>query len=500
MLNRRNSTLDVSRKLVRVLPLAFVVMLALALQGCISVGPDYQPPAGEPPLQWLSQVSDGGSAELDPSRLADWWQQLNDPLLTELITQAVDGNWELEIGQQRVREARARRAVSAADRWPTLGSSSSVRQSRVDPPQTASTTTKLYDSSLDARWELGLFGGKRRALEAANADWQASIEDHADLLVSVVAEVALNYVDLRTLQGRLTITRRNLASQAETLDITGWRYQAGLTTQVDVEQARQNLEQTRAQIPLLITAQQRALNRIATLIGGYPGTMRARLSVDQPIPTASLAIALGLPADALRRRPDIRAAERRLAARSARIGVATAARYPDLSLVGLVGLESLTSKPLFSSNTLLTTALADVGLVLFDAGRIRQNIEIQNAAQAQALASYESTVRLALEEVENSLVAFSQEQLRRQSLARATRAAELAGELIRSQYSSGLVDFQRVLSAERSLLNLQDQLASSDGQITANVIRLYKAAGGGWKKLQPSTPDQENTHMTEVKP
>jgi len=363
------------------------------------------PPATEPPVEWLNQLSDDASPALHSSRLTDWWQQLNDPLLTELISEAVKNNWELEIARQRVREARARRGVSAADRWPSLASNSAVSQRRVDPSQTASSTTKLYDTSLDARWELDLFGGKRRALEAAHADWQASLEDHADLLVSVVAEVALNYVDLRAFQTRLAITRRNLASQTETLEITGWRYQAGLTTQVDVEQARQNLEQTRAQIPLLITAQQSALNRLSTLLGGYPGTMKDRLSLVQPIPTATVEIAIGVPADALRRRPDVRGAERRLAAQTARIGVAVAARYPDLTLIGSVGLESLTSRQLFSSNTLVTNAVADLGLVLFDAGRIRQNIEIQTAAQAQALASYESTVRLALEEIENSLAA-----------------------------------------------------------------------------------------------
>ncbi len=468
--------------------------LLLALPGCVAVGPDYTPPQSNPPANWTSANWSGASESdqhavdstnpLAPDRLANWWQQLNEPLLSELITTAIEGNWDIREAQERVREARARRGSAAADRLPTLSASSSVRQSRVDPPQLPSTTTKLYDASLDARWELGLFGGKRRALEAAAADWQASQADLADVLVSVAAEVALNYVDLRSFQTRLAITRRNLATQAETLDIADWRRQAGLTTQIDVEQARQNLEQTRAQIPVLITARQQAMNRISTLIGSYPGELRERLSTNAPIPTAGLDIAIGIPADALRRRPDIRAAERRLAAQTARIGVATAARYPELTLIGSVGVESLSGRDLFSTNTFLTNAIADLGLTLFDAGRLRRNIEITTASQAQALARFESALRLALEEVENGLIAYTQELLRRHSLAQATEAAELAAELVRSQYSAGLLDFQRVLDAERSVLVLQDQLATSDGQITANLIRLYKALGGGWTPLK----------------
>lgn len=462
----------------------------LGLQGCISVGPDYVPPESNPPSTWEAQPATTALNDVEAKRLSHWWEQLDDPLLTELIAEAIANNWDIREAEARIREARARRGSVAADRWPVITGGSSVRQTRIDPPQTPGSNTRLYDAGLDARWELGLFGGKRRALEAATADWQASQLDHADLLVSITAEVALNYIDLRAFQTRLAITRRNLATQADTLDIASWRQQAGLTTQVDVEQARQNLEQTRAQIPALVTARQQALNRLATLLGGYPGELTDRLSTTGPIPTATLDLAIGVPAEALRRRPDIRAAERRLAAQTALIGVATAARYPDMTLVGSVGVESLASRELFSSNTFLTSAIADLGLTLFDAGRLRRNIEIQSAAESQALNRYESAIRFALEEVENGLVAYAQEQLRRRSLASATDAAELAAELVRRQYGSGLVDFQRVLDAERSVLTLQDQLATSDGQITANLIRLYKALGGGWTPLQPGTTAQ----------
>lgn len=468
-------------------------MWLLTVPGCVLVGPDYIPPQNQTPANWSSPVfgdsNETPAASVDPQQLAQWWQHLNDPLLTELINAAANNNWDLQEAQQRVREARARRGIAAADRWPTLSASSSVSQSRVDPPDSPATHGKLYDASLDARWELGLFGDRRRALEAASADAEASQEEHTDLLISVLAEVALNYVDLRSLQSRLIITRKNLASQTETLDIARWRHLAGLTTQVDVEQARQNLEQTRAQIPALLTARQQAINRLSTLIGGYPGDLTDRLSAVEPIPIADLQIAVGVPADTLRQRPDIRAAERRLAAQTARVGVATAARYPDMSLIGSVGVETLSSRQLFDAKTLFTSAIADLGITLFDAGRIRRNIEVQTASQAQALARYESTVRLALEEVENAMVAYLQEQQRRSSLQSATDAAKLAAELILSQYQSGLVDFQRVLDAERSLLTLQDQLATSKGQITATLIRLYKALGGGWTPTRADQPE-----------
>ncbi|MEC9340262.1 MAG: efflux transporter outer membrane subunit, partial [Pseudomonadota bacterium] len=416
--------------------------------------------------------------------LAHWWRQLGDPLLSELVVTAIAENHDLAEAAARVSEARHRRGLAAAQRWPSATAGGSASRVRTAPDDAPATTTRFYDVSVDARWQTGLFGGTRRELEAADADWEAEIANRDDLLVSVAAEVALNYLDLRLFQTRLAITERNLATQTETLDLARWRHQAGLTTAIDVEQARQNVEQTRAQLPLLRAGSLRASHRLAVLLGGYPGALDGKLATPGPIPIAGLKIAIGVPADVLRRRPDVRAAERRLAAQTARVGAAIADRYPELTLTGSIGLEALSGGDLLDAGTEVTSTLASLGLTLFDAGRIRQNIAVQTAVQEQALARFEGVVRGAVEEVENALVAYAQEQRRHTALAEAAAAAELAARLIEQQYRTGLVDFQTVLDAQRSLLNLQDQVAISRGEITTQLIAIYQAVGGGWMPAQ----------------
>jgi len=330
-----------------------------------------------------------------------------------------------------------------------------------------------------------VFGGEKRAVEAAGAELQASEEDLRDVLVSLLAEVALNYVELRSFQTRLSVAEANLDAQKKTYNITRWRRQAGLTTQLDVEQAKYSLEQTRAQIPGLETGIAQAKNRLAVLIGQHPGSLRDALAKRKPIPVAPLEVAVGVPADILRRRPDVRRAERRLAAQTAQIGVATADLYPRFSLFGSIGLEALSLGNLFSLGSRTHGMGATVAWPLFDAGAIRSNIEVQSALQEQALIRYEAAVLTALEDVENALIAYAKEQHRRQSLIEATGAARRAADLAQKQYSSGLIGFGDVLIAQRSLLSLQDQLAVSEGDVTSNLIALYKSLGGGWKSLMP---------------
>jgi NodT family efflux transporter outer membrane factor (OMF) lipoprotein len=319
-------------------------------------------------------------------------------------------------------------------------------------------------------------------VEAAEADLQASREELRGVLVSLLGEVALNYVEVRTIQSQLRIAQSNLKTQEETYQLVRWRYEAGLTDKLAVEQARYNLESTRSQIPTLRTGLEEAKNRLAVLLGEPSGRVQKELEEPKSIPVPSLKVAVGVPADVLRQRPDIRRAERQLAAQTARIGVATAELYPKLTLSGSIGLETLSlGHP--ASGVASLSGGPKITWAIFKAGAIRQNIEVQSALQEQYLISYQTTVLSALEEVENALVAYAEEQSRLQSLKEAARAAEEAVELAGQKYQSGLTDFGDVLEAQRSLLSLQDQQVRSEGEIASNLVRLYKALGGGWATL-----------------
>ncbi len=477
----------------RIAAVLSLALTALTSPGCFAVGPDYAPPNLPAPSAWSTGLRGGLNAEeTEPGALASWWTTLHDPVLSSLIERALAANLDLREARARVREARARRGIARAGLFPVIGSTGSVRRSRSSENSGSGDTLDLYDVGFNASWELDVFGGARRAVEAAEAELQASREDLRNILVSLLAEVALNYVDVRSFQTRLSIAEANLGTQTETYAITRWRSEAGLTTELDIEQARFNLEETRAQIPSLQTGLEQAKNRLAVLLGEPPGALHAEMEDREPIPVTPLEVAVGVPADALRRRPDVRGAERLLAAQTAQIGVASADLYPKLSLLGSIGLESLSASDLFRAGSHTYGIGPTVTWPIFDAGAIRNNIEVQSALQEQALIKYEAAILSALEEVENALAAYADEQLRRESLGEATAAARRAVSLAGDQYSSGLIDFQVVLSAQRSLLSLQDQLAVSEAQVTSNLISLYKALGGGWTSLEPR-PTEPNT-------
>jgi NodT family efflux transporter outer membrane factor (OMF) lipoprotein len=421
----------------------------------------------------------------DAASLADWWKTLNDPTLNQLIDQALARNKTAKEAYARVVEARARRGVAAGDFWPTLtasaGGNRTSSESRVSDPDVGLSggTDEIYTAGLDSGWELDLFGGQRRAFEAANAQLGASQADLRDVLVTLLGDVALSYVDVRTAQSRLTFAEKNLEAQRGVLDITQWRAAAGLATALDVEQAQSNYQQTRAAIPSLQTSLVESMNRLSVLTGDPPGSLEAVLTERKPIPVASLEIAAGVPVDVLRRRPDIRGAERRLAAQTAEVGVATAQLYPSLSLNGSITLQSLNASDVLDGFRTDRLGLSLV-MPLFRGGALRQNVKVQNALVDQALASYEATVLGAYEEVENALTASSNEDARHEALQQGVESARRASDLALTQYNSGLVDFQTVLDADRQLLALEDSLAVSDGEMTANLVRLYKALGGGW--------------------
>jgi NodT family efflux transporter outer membrane factor (OMF) lipoprotein len=349
----------------------------------------------------------------------------------------------------------------------------------ITPP---SETRENYQLGFDASWELDLFGGLRRGVEAARADLAASAENLRAVRIGIAAEVAQSYAELRALQQRLALAEENVRAQSETLDLTRWRSEAGLTTALDVEQARANLEQTRAALPQIRTSLAAASARLAVLVGEPPGALDAQLAAPAQVPAPPPRIAVGVPADALARRPDVARAERLLAAETARIGVAKAQALPRLSLTGSVGVESLAAGDLFTAASYTSTLLGNLTQVVLDFGRVKATIDAQKAVRDAALADFEATLLEALEDVENSLVAFVEEEQRRDALAAAADAAQLAAQLARDQYAAGLVDFESVLSAERALFSSQDQLAASEGVYASNLARLYKALGGGWAR------------------
>ncbi|MBL8251618.1 MAG: efflux transporter outer membrane subunit [Candidatus Competibacter sp.] len=462
-------------------------MAACSLVGCEAVGPkEVAPDPMAPPIWQGAAAAQVAVTRMTPAELAIWWQQLNDPTLAELIDRALQNSLDLRAAQAKLREARARRALAGANRFPTVTVGGSANVSKGSSETGAGNTRELYNAGFDAGWEPDVFGGLRRAEEAAQADLEAAEANLCAAQVSLAAEVALNYVELRAYQDRLTIASANLASQSETLRLTQWRAQAGLVSTLDVEQARSNLAQTRAQIPALETARAGAERRLEILLGRLPGGLTGALSAATGVPSVPARITASIPADTLRQRPDVRAAERKLAAETARVGAAESERYPRFNLSGSLGLEALTLGGLAGTDALTRGVLGSVAAPIFDAGRIRRQIAIQTAVQEQAFIAYQATVLNALSEVENALTALANTRERQRSLNDALQSARLAATLARQRYSSGIIDFQTVLDTERSVLNLENDLKSSQAEHASALIQLYKALGGGWS---PSASD-----------
>ncbi|MEA3415864.1 MAG: efflux transporter outer membrane subunit [Thermodesulfobacteriota bacterium] len=484
------TTSDGNRFPLSILP---AVIIGLILSGCASVGPDYTKVKPDAPIKWHTELAGGLiTEELQPETLANWWSTLNDAELESLVARAVKGNLDIKNAHARIREARALRGVSRADLFPTLDAGGSAIRSRSSENSGAGKEIKLYSAGFDAGWELDIFGGARRAIEAAQADLEVTQEDLHDILVSLLAEVALNYVEVRTYQARLAVTETNIKSQEEIFELNRSRYQAGIIDDLAVQQSLYNLENIRSQIPTLQTRLEAAKNRLAVLLGKKPGDVHQELAEKKPIPMLPVTVAVGVPAETLRNRPDIRRAERNLAAQTARIGVAVADLYPKFRLMGTIGLESISTGNFLESASRTWSIGPDISWSIFHGGAIRQNIKVRSALQEQALIQYESVVLSAQEEVENVLIAYAKEQRRRESLAKATDAAKRTVLLSRDQYQAGLVDFSNVLIAQRSLLSFQDQLAQSEGAVISNLVRLYKALGGGWKYMEPAANRSDN--------
>ena len=472
-----------------------LLMLAacLTLTGC-TVGPDYQAPTTPELSRPLAQPgADANTApEVSPETVASWWTVLDDPALTDLVHKTLKQNRDFRAAVASVRQARARLGIATAGLLPQVGASGLYSRGRTSENigMGPSTTSGYYNGQFDMTWEIDVFGGTRRSVQAAQADLQATSASLENVWVSLAGEVAEAYILLRTTQQQLDVTKSNLSVQQETLDLLQSRRKAGLVDDLAVLQATYNVERTKSLLPPLRANIEFTLSALAVLTGQVQGDLQKQLRQKETIPAPARQIAVGIPANALRRRPDIRQAERALAAQTARIGQATADLYPKFYLLGSVGLESLDSSDFFKSGSRAWSFGPSISWPIFRGGSIRQNIKAQTALQEQLLARYEQTVLVAVKEVQDALVNYAEQQNRRDSLKNAVGAAREAITVSQDQYKNGLVDFSNVLDSQRTLLELEEQLTLTEGQISTSVVRLYKALGGGWAALEDMQENQ----------
>lgn len=448
-------------------------LLALALNGCAGLPASPETALGfDVPQTWSGTPE---RPNTHATSLMRWWQRFNDPLLDTVLEQALRHNTNLIAAQATLQQARALRNAAAAALLPLLGSSASVQRSRSDKD-----TSNRFQVGLDASWELDLFGARRSAVAALDATARASAANLGAVQVSIAAEVALDYLTLRSAQERLTIAQANLDSQSETLQLTRWRLQAGLVTSLESEQALAAHEQTAALIPALHTTVMQMTHSLALLSGQPPAALLATLTPASAVPQMAVTLTLAFPAQTLLQRSDVRAAYYQVQAAVARLDQADAARLPGFKLGGSLGLGALTLGTLTDGASIVASLLTSFSWPVFDGGAGQAQSDAQHAALQQAHASYKSSVLVALGEVEDALVALRGDQQRQTRLENAFAAADIAATLASQRYRSGLVDFQTVLETQRSRLGTQDSLAATRATVSADHVRLFKALGGGW--------------------
>jgi multidrug efflux system outer membrane protein len=460
------------------------VVLTTLLAACSSLPPTYSSvaaSASSAPKQWTEGRA---SAEHVATDLAQWWTRFSDPQLTTLINQALLANSSVHSAQAALRQARAQADIQNAGLGPNLGASGSAQRGQSG----SNSPSSRFQLGLDASWEPDIFGGHRSAADAGEADAQAAAASLSNVQVSLAAEVASNYIGLRSLQKRIGIAQDNLRAQQETLQITQWRAQAGLASSLDVEQAVSATEQTRAQLPSLQASASQAMSALAVLVGQVPGSLNTSLATATAIPLAPGDIAIAFPAETLRQRPDVRAAELRISAAVARVAVADAARYPSVNLGSTMSLSALTLGTLTNGASLLKSVVASMSVPLFDGGARSAQVRSQEASLQQARVSYQAAVLSALQDVENALVGLRGNRDRLGRLQAAASAAGNAELLARQRYQSGLIDFATVLTTQRTLLSLQDSVATTQGNLSTDHVKLYKALGGGWEPTAPTEP------------
>ena len=466
---------------------AWATMVTL-LAGC-AVGPDYVPPKVETPAKW----TEAPLAKQNSLHLDDWWKTFNDPVLNHLIGEAILSNLDLKIAQTRIREARADYWRTIATGLPGINARSSLirRGNNINvanqstgagggAPGGSNQTYDIFQNGFDASWELDLFGGVRRAVESADANLESEEENRRDVLVTLLGDVARTYIDLRSNQQMSRVTRNNLQSQEDTLQLTKLRHQAGLTSELEVAQSEGLTAETRAQAPVYETAVKQSIHALSILLGHPPGNLSKRLETEAPLPVSTDPGLADLPAELLHRRPDIRKAERKLTQANADIGVATAELYPKITLTAFLGMQNTNLAALTPVGKSWSAASA-ITMPIFNWGRIQANIRAKEALNEQAFLNYQSTVLKAYREVEDALIAHVEEGQRIAALQQAVEAQQLSLSLSTERWRKGLSAYLDVLTAERALLLTQRELVDSHARQSAQLVALYKALGGGWQ-------------------
>jgi len=468
-------------------PLALFV--SLLLSGCFAVGPDYQRPKIPIPRQWTETPAVQGS---QPEQ---WWKTFNDPILDKLISEAIASNLDLKLALERVKDARALRSATIAAGLPSLDAKSSASRRFNNSSSPASQTgtssagggfgignqfINIFQMGFDAQWELDFFGGVRRAVESADATIDVEVENSRDVLVTLLGEVARNYIELRANQRLIAITRENLHAQQETRELTQIRQQTGLAGMLEVTQAQALAATTEAQLPNYETAVKQSIHALSVLLGKEPGALVVRLDQQGTIPAIAANVITNLPSELLQRRPDIRRAERQLAVANASVGVATAELYPKINLAAFIGLQNTTITD-FTPVGKSWSAASSLTLPIFNWGKLNANIDSKKAQFEQTFLTYQSTVLSAFKEVEDALIAYSKEQQRHKALAKAVAANQLAVQLANERYQKGLTAFLDVLTSQTALYQAQSLLVTSESQLAGNLVALYKALGGGWQ-------------------
>ncbi|MDH3671999.1 MAG: TolC family protein [Gammaproteobacteria bacterium] len=500
----------------RCLPICLVAVIALAsfVTGCTTLGPDYKKPEAQVSAQWID--IDAPRVNSQPADLADWWTVFDDPVLNSLVEMAYTQNLTLRIAGLRILEARANLGIAVGSKYPQVqqinGNATRVEISDNDPSsKVADRNFESAEATFDLAWELDFWGRFRRAIESAEAQFDASIADYDDVMVALASEVARSYVLIRTFEERLALAEQNVVTQERALRIADVKFRNGAVTELDVQQARAILANTEALIPVLETGLRQVNNALAVLLGLTPRDLGDLLQGPAPIPVAPFEVSTGVPAELLRRRPDVRRAERFLAAQSAQIGVSITDLYPRFSLVGSVGFRTSDSSEtsftmdsglgdLFDSDSAAGFLGPFFSWNIFNYGRIKNNIRVQDARFQQLLVNYQNTVLTALAETENAIVAYLKAHEQANFLGESVRAAQRAVQLSLIQYREGTTDFDRVLSTLTFLVDQQDSLTATAGDVATNLIAMYKALGGGWqvrgdRKIEDYVPEEDKQQL-----
>jgi len=477
-------------------PILFAVSawIVLVTSSCM-VGPDYHLPHPDAPSGWAgvteAPAKHPSVTTAQPAELTQWWKQFDDPVLTQLVEDALKTNLDLQFAVASLRQARAARGIAVAALWPSLSASAEYQRETTTllSPAAAGQAQNLYQAGFDAAWEIDLFGGQRRNVESADANVHASIEGVSLAQVTLAAEVALNYVQLRGYQQQIVVVQKNLKSMQDTALITRQKAKAGFNCDLDIANADANVATTEATIPVFETSARQSIYALSVLLARPPADLLEQLTPTDNIPGVPPQIPAGLPSDLLRRRPDIRQAEAQLHAATAQIGVATADLFPKFSLTGTVSWQTNLLNNWWANANRAYSAGPSVTWAIFQGGAIVSNIHMQEALTDQAFITYRKTVLGAFQDVENALIAFTKEQEHYKSLKDSVAANSIAVDLSLKLYKEGLLEFLNVLVAQRSLFAAENALVQSNCNITTDLIALYKALGGGWE----TNPANEQT-------